>query len=221
MWFKGKIKGTDLIREVYSALSGHSYYTIAFPGNGVFPIIANDSDHHRIRTGHMNYKTVDLKEIGNRCWALSLGKAWGDYPADGYGNDIIAINLFETQGTKEDDVKEMNERPEDYIARRAIEGNFHNSLIHTKDGRLRLVGDFISPVRMKFNPFGEKLLEEIRPNAPGYVFLEREPGERENLLVTIYPPGGEKGGVFDRPEYSREFIDVILNSAEKVLSQFG
>ncbi len=218
--FKRKIKGDDLIKNVYSALSGkYSYDTITFPGEGVFPIIANDSDYHRTRTGHMNYRTIDLAEIGNKCWALGLGKACGDYPAESYENDIIAIGMFETKRMKEDEAKRMNEMPEEYIAKRATEGNFHNSIIHVYNGRLRLIGDFVMPFKMHFNPFGKKMFEQIRSRAPGYIFVERKPGERGNLLATIYPPNGDTGGVFDHPEYPREFTNILLESAQSVLSE--
>ena len=219
MFFDRRLKGDRVIKEAYSFLSGkHSYETITLPGNGASPIIANDSDYHRTRLGRMNYKRLDLAEIEGKPWALGLGKAWGDYPAKGYGNDIIAIGLFEMDGMGENISKMMKENPEEYLFSKVMEGNFHNSLIHTYNGRLRLIGDFVAPFKSKFNPFGKRVLERIRSRAQDYVFVERKPGERGNLLVTIYPSSGETEGVFDHPEYPRRFANAIAESMQSVLS---
>ena len=59
----------------------------------VYALIASDSDYHRTREGYMEYADVILTGISGVQWAIALGEAWGDYPAEYYDNDISAIRL--------------------------------------------------------------------------------------------------------------------------------
>ena len=96
------------------------------------PIIADDSDGHRKRTGQMEYTSVFLANCRNKSWVLGRGLAVGWYPKDPFDSDIIALSI-EAAGLPEAQLAE--------VLRPAIEKGmfFQNSLIYgASDGLLKV-----------------------------------------------------------------------------------
>ena len=60
----------------------------------VYSEIANDSDHHRMREGFMEYKTVCFfANFKGKHWLFARGESYGDYPARPFDSDLIAIPI--------------------------------------------------------------------------------------------------------------------------------
>lgn len=57
-------------------------------------LIADDSDHHRIRRGYMAYRSAKIIRVGPRVdqnyWLLARGETDGAYPAAAYDSDLQA-----------------------------------------------------------------------------------------------------------------------------------
>lgn len=90
------------------------------------PEIANDSDMHRQRTGHLRYECVHLIRPHGHWIALGNGFASGAYPADAYDSDIVAVNGFGADRPLAEDIrKRLNDA-----------SYFSHSLMYAlKDGR--------------------------------------------------------------------------------------
>lgn len=81
----------DLLKKTYEALKERlqgQEMKLPLPARTE---IANDSDWHRTRVGHMEYESVCLIEVAGKKWLIGLGKACGAYPADPFNSDILAL----------------------------------------------------------------------------------------------------------------------------------
>lgn len=56
-------------------------------------IIADDSDHHRMRRGYSRYERAMLVRIGTQDAVLACGVADGSYPAERYVGDIALVRV--------------------------------------------------------------------------------------------------------------------------------
>ncbi len=102
--FRG-LRGHEVVEGVFKILTKNTVMEILFPNTeepeyaGVFTLIADDSDYHRIRRGFMRYKSFSIVALNSQQFAIGLGTAWGDYPADPYKNDIMILRIPQIEGS--------------------------------------------------------------------------------------------------------------------------
>ena len=91
-----KIKGVDvreLLKRTYSELTEkYNPQEITF-NNKAITEIANDSDLHRTRVGHMWYESAGLFQLNGKLWAIARGERGGGYPAEPY-DTILFIHFW-------------------------------------------------------------------------------------------------------------------------------
>ncbi|MBI5421007.1 MAG: hypothetical protein HZA35_01705 [Parcubacteria group bacterium] len=142
----------------------HKFHTNQCP----LALIGDDSDDHRIRAGFMRYEEMAVVRINNTCWAIALGSACGDYPADPYSKDITAV--------------QMDEIPVPELLKRSC--YFLNSLIASK----RFGGElfFMRYVGSRLNPFGTQMVEFLEKNWEGNF---QRVGSHEQEFVNVVVDG--------------------------------
>lgn len=76
---------------------------ISFVGQPVYVEVADDSDWHHKKKGHMVYITAYLiKMIGGNCWLIANSQGKNGYPTDVYISDLMIIpvsNSVDTENT--------------------------------------------------------------------------------------------------------------------------
>ncbi len=97
----------------------------------VSTVIADDSDHHRSRTGYMVYREVRILQFNGKHWAIGLGEARGDYPARSYGRGIIAVKILPDESVGAEEIAEKIQ----------IEGGFSNLLLISKYGTVLTIAN--------------------------------------------------------------------------------
>ena len=80
----------ELTQFVYEELYRKNSQEIQFK-EPILAVIADDSDDHRSRTGYMRYEKGKIVSLNRGRLIISRGEACGDYPADPYNSDIMAI----------------------------------------------------------------------------------------------------------------------------------
>lgn len=97
----------------------------------VSTVIADDSDHHRIKRGYMVYKEVRILQFNGKHWAIGMGEAQGDYPARPYGRGIIAVKILPDESIGAEEIAEKIQ----------IEGGFSNLLLISKYGAVLTIAN--------------------------------------------------------------------------------
>lgn len=193
------ISAGELLENAFRILSEkNSYRRISFPEK-VSVIIAEDSDVHRIRQGYMGYKSATLFEINEKLWAMSVGKAWGDYPAAPYDSDILAIEISSPEAKIEKDlVKEIQKRIhfDEYFQ--------HSLIIARKNGQITVAEN-------PENRFRKKILESLRPVTSKFIAQKLEVDEGSISAIELQPM------VISMVRYKPEFAEVMANRIFEIL----
>lgn len=120
----------ELLKATYNRLAErHPHEEMILEGKPIAEI-ANDSDWHRTRVGYMRYETANLFQFNNKTWAIARGEKCGQYPAEPFDSDILALELSVESKTGEQIKGELEEmiRRSEY---------FRNSLVFgMADGRI-------------------------------------------------------------------------------------
>ncbi|MDP3057784.1 MAG: hypothetical protein Q8N37_04720 [bacterium] len=193
------ISAGELLENAFRILSEkNSYRRIGFPEQ-VSVIIAEDSDIHRARQGYMGYKSATLFEINKKLWAMSVGKAWGDYPADPYDSDILAIEISSPEEKIDKDL--MGE-----IQKRIhFDEHFQHSLIIArKNGQITVAEN-------PENRFKKKILESLRPVASKFIVQKLEIDKWSVSAIDLQPV------VISMVRYKPEFAEVMANRILEIL----
>jgi hypothetical protein len=195
------IPAGELLENIFRILCQiNSYREIIFPER-VSVIIADDSDAHRIRQGHMGYKSVMLVQFNSKIWAIGIGKAWGDYPAHPYNSDILAIELPELKGKADE---KISERIQELINSGVC---FQHSLIIARQNGQ------ITVAKNPENRFGKKILESVRPIAAKFVAQPLEVSNEYVSAVNLLPM--VKSPVL----YKQELIEILAKQISEILSK--
>ncbi len=173
---------------------------IIFPGR-VSVIIADDSDAHRIRQGYMGYKKARMFRFNEgKTWTISIGKAWGDYPAKPYNSDIIAIEISPEKRSREEIIKEIQETIH------LGQGFLYSLIIARQNGKITIA-------RNPENRFGKKILEQLRPIASKFITQRLEVDDKyisaSDLLPVVKSP----------VRYKPEFADELAKTISEILAK--
>lgn len=198
---KGQYRAGEIINLTFKKIKKkHAEKEIVFP-HYVLSLIADDSDYHRTRQGFMRYDSVIVVKLGDNNWVMAKGRAWGDYPADPYDNDILVGGLGDSLKGKSNQklAEEIMEQIGSYW-----NSGFVNSIIaarnsgHLFTGRRwqEVMADFVAP---KISEFVEKGLETHE----GYVTLE---------------VGGIVPAVKSSIKYKKEFADFLAKTIIEIIS---
>lgn len=195
------ISAGELLENAFQILcKANSCRKISF-SERVSVIIADDSDIHRIRQGYMGYKSVTLFEINGKLWAMSIGKAWGDYPAAPYHSDILAIEILSPEAKNENDlVEEIQKRIhfDEYFQ--------HSLVIAMKNGQIAL------PENPE-NRFKEKIFESLGPISEKFIVQKLEVDKESISAIDLQP-------VVKLPvRYKSEFAEVLAKLIAEILSK--
>ncbi|MDP3992205.1 MAG: hypothetical protein Q8P79_01710 [Nanoarchaeota archaeon] len=85
---KDGISGGELLQRVYDCLFYEQVEEVVELEEPVCILVADDSDHHRIRRGYMKYVDGKVISLDEKNWFIGVGEPHGDYPADKYAGDI-------------------------------------------------------------------------------------------------------------------------------------
>lgn len=187
------ISARELLKGVYDTFK-KSGREVKLPSKAMAEI-ASDSDLHRTRIGYTSYESATLLKIGDKVWAVSFGTACGDYPAEPYNCDIVAIQFSSDEKTDEETALEIH---------RVLEGAhyFRNSLIYAMaNGELAL---------NKCGRFGQKVFDLLAPRAQEFVAkgLEIDP---EHFTMDLRPV------VRSAIQYKPEFVVFLHDLLTTVL----
>jgi len=193
----GNLSVRELLDKTYERLEKKfEHKTITFPGPALAEM-ANDSDYHRTRIGYMEYKKANIFRFNGKEWAVAIGKAWGDYPADPYDTDLSAIET-KTEGKLEEQIQEgitKGFRGSNY---------FENSIVYgMRDGSLAIG---------KQSPFKDKVIEILRSQLENY--MAKQPEYHDRLMTMDLRPV-----VTGRAEYKPELVDFLAEMTEKILNE--
>lgn len=195
------IPADELLRNVFQRLAEiGSNQEVSFSEEASV-VIADDSDIHRTRKGFMNYKSVIICRFGSKTWAISIGKAWGDYPADPYKSDIIAIEIS-PPGLKSE--KQISEEIRKLIY---LGWYFENSLIIARQN-----GQITVPENPR-NRFKKKILESLRSIAKTFIAQSLVVDDESISARTLEPV------VISPVLYKPEFTEVLAKQIAEILSK--
>jgi len=114
--FEKDFSGGDVVRQVRNRLvkrlDGEAH---ALPRE-LYLVIADDSDHHRSRTGYMKYDAGHVVAAGENRLFLALGEAHGDYPPRPFDCDLMALKLTWDWKGPSDVIDYFDRAPGMYIA---------------------------------------------------------------------------------------------------------
>lgn len=184
--FRG-LRGHEVVEEVFKILTKNTVMEILFPNTkepeyaGVFALIADDSDYHRIRRGFMRYKSFSIVALNSHQFAIGLGTAWGDYPADPYKNDIMILKMFQIEGSMAEIYEWLKKN---VPSNRGFRGSV---ILSMRDGELGF------PIAWQW--LSERLADFIR--------VEKATDKRFIAATTLKPV------VTRRAEYNRKVVSVI------------
>ena len=184
----------ELLEGVYNALKNGGK-EVTLPSK-VTVEIANDSDHHRTRIGYIGYESATLLKIGRRKLVVALGTVCGDYPADRYDCDIVAMRLSGKGKTDEQITAE---------ARDALAKNYyltHSLIIAMADGRLGLG---------KNKRTGRKMLRILGPTIQDFIAQELQ---TDPTVLT----GSLRPVVISPVLYKAEFVEFLHKTLRQVLT---
>jgi len=194
---KQGLSARQLLEGVYNSLKDKlNGREIKLPSKAM-AVIADDSDWHRIRIGYTSYESAVLLKVGNKEWAVAFGTKGGDYPADPYNCDIAAVQFSGSGKSDEQVAVEVHD---------ALEGNscFRNSLIYAMaDGQLAI---------NKKEPFGQKVLELLRPKVQEFTAQDLEIDSRFFIMDPRRPV------VKSAVQYKPEFVVFLYEILRTVLA---
>ncbi len=182
----------DLLRAVSRKLGRkHGRGGLRFP-DGVCSEIADDSDGHRTRTGYMRYRSARIVRIGGKRWVLARGERWGQYPADAYDSDIVAIRIA--------DRGRVTAKLAAEVAQAIREGSYfrHSLVVGLADGNLALY---------ERSGFSAEILPRLRSAVPGLIARAAQRDGRYLSLSTLQPI--VTSAVRYKPEAIRALADII------------
>ncbi len=133
------ISTRDLLEKTLAHLAENNGAIEQILPEEVLSEIAYDSNGDRIWVGYMVYKSVVFFEKQKRKWVLSLGLCNGQFPAENYNCDIVAVRV-----------------PKNGQFLEALKGGryFSNSLVFsTNDGRLAMEENLKKRVQSRINEF--------------------------------------------------------------------
>ncbi|MFH1510099.1 MAG: hypothetical protein ABIF10_00280 [Candidatus Woesearchaeota archaeon] len=205
-----KMKAGEFLEKVYSEIvDAHSYYRETFPlEHDVAALIFSSLEEHKDRHVFMKYNFADFVEIGNKIWALSLGKCWGGYVTESFDKDIIAL-----QWDKEP------EKPEEELITRISDGRvFRNSIVYaTTNGRLGLTGKHRLS-EFSENMFGEQMARLVREKMPELSINNPGHFDIANMVCYLYPSNIRYSGhAFGEPVYDQRLVKKMAKTIEELL----
>ncbi len=147
----------------------------------------------------MGYETVALLDIDGKIWAVARGEACGDYPADPYDSDILAVKFDPNGKTEEQILEELCEEI-------AMSDYFTNSLIYgMRNGTVRV---------NIYGKFGSMMKEILKPRIKEFIAQKPEYDTGYILVTTLTP-------ICRRSlRWKPEFVDFLASGIEKVLREF-
>ncbi len=185
----------ELLKNTYDTLGKrHDHVDIIFPGR-VTTEIANDSDYHRTRIGYMGYESVGLFHLDSKSWAIGRGEKCGDYPADPYDSDILALEYSSPDPQK---IAEEIYRNSNYFGNSLVHGMRNGSLAVSQRGR-----------------FGEKMFKILQPEIEK--FIAQKPEQRSDVFV--FGASGLEPATTRSTGYEKEFVDFLADAIETVLRE--
>lgn len=188
------LTGGEILEKAYNHLcEKHKAQTITL-SNVAEAEIADDSDWHRTKKGYMSYKEVGAFNFNSFGWIIGLGNKCGDYPAERFDKDILALK-YEPNG------KDQKQVDSDIISMIRRSEYFENSImLSMSDGRLLGGPNFGKHVK---ELLGNKFKEYIAQQ-PEY--------DTSGILVSTMSYICEKSMTF-----KEEFADVLVDTIEKIL----
>ena len=185
-----------LLRAAYNRL-GHKYHSreLHFP-QGVCVEIADDSDGHRTRKGYFRYRSAKIIRVGPRWWVIARGERSGQYPADPFDSDIIAIRI---PGRLKPDQDTTN-----MVASAIRQGEYfrNSAVVGLADGRLLQIED---------NILGQAVSGILRSELPRLLAVPPRRDGRYLDLSTLAPV------TVSSARYHRRAVDVLTRALEAVL----
>jgi hypothetical protein len=169
--------------------------------SGARSLIADDSDHHRIRRGYMLYLTAKIIQVGPRAdqnyWLLARGEGNLAYPAAAYDSDLLARRIeppFEFG-------KPLAER----VAAIIGEASFfrHSLTVALSDGNM-----FCPTV----NQAGARLGILLEGKAGQWLAQRAEYNNELLLAATLQPVVNRSYGY--RPEAANELANLVVRALE-------
>lgn len=135
-----ELSGGEVLRKVYDAMVRSLDAQPQKLPRELFLVIADDSDHHRSRTGYMKYESGHLARIGDAPWFLAVGESYGDYPARPFHSDLLALRLLSWTGPE--DVRKHYDGPFGAMVRGGMSPFSDSLLVAMASGALECPGRF-------------------------------------------------------------------------------
>jgi len=196
------LTGGEILEKTYKILCGKCTPKTITLSDVAMAEIADDSDWHRSKTGYMLYKELNQITINDKNWVLGLGEKGGDYPAEPFGKDILALE-YEPTG------KDQKQIDSDITSMIRISEYFRNTLIMSlADGQLKLA----TPDSPCYCRFSEKMKEYLAGKFKDYVAQKPE-YDRECVLVSTMDFPCTKEMTF-----KESFAEFLADTIEKILS---
>lgn len=194
------MSGEELLENVFRILCQMvTEQQIIFPER-VSTIIADDSDIHRIRRGYIGYKKATLLSFNGKIWAMSIGKAWGDYPARPYNSDILAIEIA---ASEKETGKDVSEEIQELIH---LGNSFRHSLIIARQNGQ------ITVAKNTQNRFREKVLRLLQPISSNFIAQKLEVDTNCISAINLEHP------TISPVRYTPEFAEELAKQFAKILS---
>lgn len=167
----------------------------------VSTIIADDSDEHRARLGYMGYINATLFQLNGKTFAISLGKAWGDYPAYPYKSDILALEILSPETKSDEDIS-------DAIQKCIHLGDFfrHSLIIARRNGQ-------ITVAKNTQNRYRKKILESLQPISSNFIAQKLEVDTNSISAIDLEHP------TISAVRYKPEFADELVKQLSIILSK--
>ena len=83
-----EISCTELLQRVYDCLFYEQVEEMVEFEKPIDILVADDSDHHRIREGYLRYTGGKVVALEDDRWFVGKGVPYGSYPADRYLGDL-------------------------------------------------------------------------------------------------------------------------------------
>ncbi len=172
--------------------------------------IADDSDHHRSRTGYMSYDSARIITLNDQNWLLALGEKTGDYPGSQYKGDIFALPAKGLEDLSEEDLPD--------IIKGGISGRLNNPLLNLF-GRMPFFNSLIIAMSKGYVNFpkdglGGKLAELTLDKFQSE-YIAKELVEDSNYILASTLEHPTKQGT----KYKPEAVDLLVDGIETVLSE--
>jgi len=200
---KGEYRAGEILDLTFKKIKRYAKQEIIFPKYAL-SLIADDSDDHCTRQGFMRYDSVILINLGGRVWAIGKGKAWGDYPARPYDNDILVLALGEDDSLKNESNQKIAETIMELISSYLWSSSFQNSIIIAKNSGCLFGG-------RKLGRIMDQLISSKIPS-----FVKKRPEVREGY-VTV-----EVGGIFpalkSSIKYKKQLASLLSQTIIQILS---